>query len=236
MLASLTQGLAARLPAQCRICHAWPSEIICQNCLFAFAQPRPRCQSCALLVPRGTSVCGACLLRPGPFRECRAAISYGFPWAQLIQNFKFESEPALARSLGQLMLAHPDIRRMVDRASALVPIPLSPARLRERGYNQAARLCRALSPSKTQKDWLSRSGDVAAQHTLKRRDRLRGVQHVFAAGRLSPTAAGQGTIVLVDDVMTTGATLTAAAMALLEAGASEVSALVLARTEAPTAS
>lgn len=179
--------------------------------------------------------CGACLRRPGLLHECRAAVSYEFPWTRIIQDFKFESEPALARALGDLMLTQQDIRRIVESASALVPVPLSPARLRERGYNQAMWLCRALSVSKTRTDWLTRHGDVAAQHTLKRGDRLRGVEHVFTACEGQNKFDGQDLIVLVDDVMTTGATLAAAAKSLIEAGAGKVSALVLARTEAPNA-
>ena len=145
MLSSVKRTLAAHLPSQCRICHAWPTETLCQACLDEFARPRHRCATCALILSQGAMRCGACLRRPGLLHECRAAVSYEFPWTRIILDFKFESEPALARALGDLMLAQQDIRRMVESASALVPVPLSPARLCERGYNQAMWLCRALS-------------------------------------------------------------------------------------------
>lgn len=233
MLASLTEGLAARLPSQCRICHAWPSEILCRHCLAHFGQARHRCRSCAIALPSEAAICGACLGHPSPLRQCLAAVSYEFPWPRLIQDFKFQNQPALARVLGQVMLAQSDIREMVENASALIPVPLSPMRHRERGYNQATWLARALSPSKTQIRWLSRSGDLAAQHTLGRHDRLRGVQDVFTATEAWARNRRPDAIVLIDDVMTTGATLAGAARALLDAGASDVSALVFARTEAP---
>lgn len=113
----------------------------------------------------------------------------------------------------------------------MLPLPLSRERLRQRGFNQALELARQLAPGKTRSDVLLRLRDTPAQSALPREARLRNVRGAFgvADGQVR-TVAGQH-VLLVDDVMTSGATLSGAAQALRAAGAARVTALVLARTE-----
>ena len=70
-----------KVPSQCAVCHAWPSQRVCNACVMRFAQPATRCRHCALRVPQGVEVCGACLRDPPLFDACIAAVDYAYPWA-----------------------------------------------------------------------------------------------------------------------------------------------------------
>lgn len=110
-------------------------------------------------------------------------------------------------------------------------MPLSSRRLSERGFNQTLLLARALHPAKVRTDLLLRIQDTPPQRTLPRRERLRSVQHAFAVDPLHSAELKDKRVVLVDDVMTSGASLAAAATAVRQAGAAHISGLVFARTE-----
>jgi ComF family protein len=175
--------------------------------------------------------CGACLKNPPPLDRCLAAVAYAYPWQTLIQDYKFHAEPGLVRSFATLLRAAPWVEPALDEADLLLPMPLSATRLKERGYNQALLLARQLEPKKTRADLLIRIQDTPAQHTLKRAERLTALNHAFAVEPLLASALKGQRVVLVDDVMTTGASLYTAARVLKAAGASQVTGLVVARTE-----
>lgn len=221
----------AALPSQCRVCHSWPSHPVCEPCVNQFAQPQPRCCTCALPLPAGMRQCGTCLKNPPPLHQCLAAVAYAYPWSRLIHDFKFHAEPGLVQTFVHLLRAAPWVEPMLDTADLLLPMPLSSQRLRERGYNQAWLLAHQLGASKARPDLLLRIKDTPAQHTLKRSLRLSVLNDAFAVEPLLAHAVQHRHVVLVDDVMTTGASLHAAARVLQAAGASQVSALVIARTE-----
>ncbi len=119
----------------------------------------------------------------------------------------------------------------VDRADLLIPVPLHKARLQRRGYNQAFELCKHLSRSKTDAYLLLRIKETLTQSSLSRTERLKNVKTAFAVEPLRALEIQGKRIVLVDDVMTSGATLFAAATALRQAGAVHITAIVFARTE-----
>jgi ComF family protein len=110
-------------------------------------------------------------------------------------------------------------------------MPLSPGRLRERGFNQALLLARALEPSKVRADILLRVKETPPQSSLPRKERLLGVQGAYALEPQTRAEVQGKRLVLIDDVMTTGASLHAAAATLRQAGAAHITALVFARTE-----
>lgn len=222
--------LAARLPSQCAVCHAWPARRVCDACRAQFAQPLARCATCARSVPAGVAHCGDCLRHPPPLDACLAAVSYGFPWAGVLAQFKFQADPGWAGALAGLMRHTPGAHELLAQADWVLPVPLSPERLRQRGYNQALLLARRLGSPRVHAHLLLRTRDAEAQSHLTRAQRLRNLRGAFM---LEPLQAAQATgrrVVLVDDVMTTGATLHAAAAPLREAGALHIGALVLART------
>ena len=226
-----TSAVHARwLPSQCAICHAWPSHSVCTVCRTEFAAPALRCVQCAQRVPQGVLRCGQCLAHPPAIDTCIAAVDYAYPWEALITRFKFRSDPGLAGALAALMQAAAADTQLLATADAVLPIPLSGERLRQRGYNQALLLARALAHPKVRARWLLRTHDTVAQSSLNRSARLHNLQGAFAISAQAPRDLGGCHLLLVDDVMTTGATLHAAASALRAAGAAHVSALVLART------
>lgn len=231
MFRALLQRLQAAVPSQCAVCHAWPSQVVCEACVSRFAQPRPRCRGCALPLHESQERCGACLRQPPPWDLCLAALPYAYPWSGLIGRYKFASQPGWSGAMALLLRSAPWVEPALEQADHLVPVPLARERLRTRGFNQALELARALAPDKTHAHVLQRRRDTPAQSALPRTERLRNVRDVFALdAHARPRIEGRR-LVLIDDVMTSGATLRAAAQVLQEAGAAHITALVLARTE-----
>jgi ComF family protein len=169
---------------------------------------------------------------PPPLDLCLTATAYAWPWVDLIARFKFQQQPGWAGPLATLMLSAPGVEDALDAADAVLPIPLSAQRLAERGYNQAWLLARQLCPHKADPQWLLRTRDTPSQRTLPRAERLGNLVGAFAAEPLRALQLQGKRVVLVDDVMTSGASLHTAARALRQAGVAHITAVVLARTEA----
>ncbi|WP_225218014.1 ComF family protein [Luteimonas colneyensis] len=171
-------------------------------------------------------LCSACQRHPPALAQAHAAFLYGFPLDRLLPRLKFHRDLAAGRLLAQAMAA---TFAACEQPDALVPVPLHRARLRQRGYNQALELARPLGRMlglPVQPGLLLRIRNTAAQSRLDAGARSANLRDAFDV----PTRVGiPAHLVLVDDVMTTGATLDAAAEALLEAGADRVDAWVCAR-------
>jgi ComF family protein len=232
---SLAAGGRWRLPSQCELCRAWCGGTVCNDCRQRFAAPRWRCACCALPLPEAQARCGECLADPPPFDAAVCAVDYAFPWDRLIQAFKFHDRTDLAGLLGGL-LADAVRRQPASPPSLLMGVPLSSPRLVQRGYDQVRLLVRALRRSldlpedSVRHDLLERMLDAPPQAGLDRAARqhnLRGAFRVPDPAR--PVLQGRH-VALVDDVMTTGATLREAAATLREAGAASVRLWVVART------
>ncbi|WP_368565324.1 double zinc ribbon domain-containing protein [Pseudoxanthomonas sp. UTMC 1351] len=203
------------------------SNDLCTNCRRGLPWNATACSQCALPLPH-PGTCGACLQSPPPVTETRAALVYGFPLDRLVPRFKFHHDLAAGRLLAELMA---EGLAAADRPEALVPVPLHAARLRRRGYDQAVELSKALAqaldiPLLTSA--LSRTRDTAPQSELDAPARRRNLKNAFA---VPDPAALPRHIVLIDDVMTTGATLHAAAKTLRKAGVARVDAWVCARVQ-----
>lgn len=226
------------LPSTCQVCGRWPAQPVCSACEARFAASRWRCQGCAAALARNSHHCGACQTRrePNALHRCVAAVDYAFPWDDLIARFKFRNEPGWAGPFAALMVEHAAVRELLRSCTLLVPVPITPSRLAERGYNQAWELAQALRRRTDPvyplalAEALVRVRETADQHQLPREQRLQNLRGAFAAHPQHVLQLAQAHVLLVDDVTTTGATLQAAAQALRLAGAGQVSALVLART------
>lgn len=225
---SSTGGLA--LPSRCAVCRQWPGSPVCDTCIARFAQPRPRCLTCALPVPEGVQRCGACLKAPPPLSRCLCAVDYTWPWRSLVARFKFREQAGWDQPLAWLMRSAAWAEDTLHEADQVLPIPLSRERLAERGYNQSWLLARRLAPDKADATLLLRIRHTPPQRTLPRAERLGNLQGAFAVEPLRAQQLRGQRLVLIDDVMTSGASLHAAAQVLLQAGAAQVSAIVLART------
>ena len=159
-------------------------------------------------------------------------MSYTWPWVSLIAQLKFQSQPGWARHFALLMHSTPFVADAVEQAQVLIPIPLSFQRLSERGFNQSLVLSQQLSREKTLTSSLLRMRNTLAQSSLPRNERLTNLKGAFAVAPFMAAQLRGQRILLIDDVMTSGATLNAAAQVLKQAGAARVSALVFARTPA----
>ncbi len=217
----------ARWPSSCHICKSWPRHSICEACIQRFAQPQLRCKTCALKV---SELGCRCVQEPPPIDACLCAVDYDFPWADCVKRLKFHNSPQSAQSLAELMRHAPWVEAALDQAHWVIPVPISAQRLRERGYNQALELSRRLAPAKLLRHALLRHHGASHQVGASRKERLENMADSFW---IAPGAHAQlvnQRIVLVDDVMTSGATLFEAARCLRQAGAAHITGLVFART------
>ncbi|HHW13576.1 MAG TPA: ComF family protein, partial [Firmicutes bacterium] len=178
--------------------------------------------------------CADCRRRPRAFRVARAAGLYEGELRRFVHRLKFRRERRLAGPLGRLLVPAwrgcPELRA----GQLLVPVPLSPDRLAERGFNQAEELALALGAGirrPVAADALRRSATGAAQSLRSRAGRAAVREGVFQPFR--PGAVAGRRVVLVDDVLTTGSTAEACTLALLRAGAVSVDVLTVAVAVAP---
>lgn len=225
----------ASLPSLCAVCHAWGMQRICTTCHERFAPAISRCGQCALQVPPGADVCGACLRDPPPFARCIAALDYAYPWDGLVTRFKFSGALELAPVFAQ-HLVQAARRGDASPPTLLLPVPLSPLRLRERGYNQAWELARRVGRAlriESDARLLLRVKDTPHQLALPLTRRTANVRDAFAVEPRRRAELCGREVAVIDDVMTTGATAAEVARALLQAGAAQVQLWVLARTPAP---
>ena len=231
MFRQLLQGVSLHVPSRCAVCHAWPAHAVCENCVAQFAQPVHRCTTCALPLPAGMPRCGACITAPPLWDAALAAVPYAYPWSGLVVEFKFQQHPASAHTLATILRSAPWVEPALEAAHLVLPLPLSAERLRTRGFNQALELARHLAPGKVNAELLLRVRDTPPQSSLPRHERLRSVQGAFAVEPLRVAKLRDRRVVLVDDVMTSGASLHAACTALRHAGVAHLTVLVFARTE-----
>ncbi|MDH4323719.1 MAG: double zinc ribbon domain-containing protein [Betaproteobacteria bacterium] len=214
---------------RCFLCRGAAGAVLCAECDADL--PRlvgPLCPRCALAAPAG-EVCGRCLAHPPAYDATVAALGYEFPADTLVQALKFRGELALAPLLGALLAARLPRAAPVD---CVLPVPLAAARLRARGFNQAMEIARHVARatgSRLEPALAERSRDTAAQVDLPHDARARNVRGAFRCARALEGAA----VAVVDDVMTTGATLDELAGTLKRAGAARVVNWVVARTPAP---
>ncbi|TAN54457.1 MAG: ComF family protein [Betaproteobacteria bacterium] len=231
MLARAAKTLAHRVfGGSCFLCRgASGADLLCAACDADLPRLEgPGCPCCALPSPAGAR-CGRCLAQPPPFDATVAALAYGFPADVLLQALKFHGELALAPLLAQLLGERLARTAPVDW---LLPVPISRRRLSERGYNQSLEIARALSRATRvalAPQLCERVRDTPAQIGLPWAERAANVRGAFrTCGALTGAR-----VAVLDDVMTTGATLGEIAATLKRAGAASVVNWVVARTLPP---
>ena len=185
----------------------------------------PLCLNCALPIPCG-ELCGQCLSHPPRFSRSTALYAYTFPINKLIQQLKYGDQLALADLLASKLAERIDHERLPD---VIIAMPLHPNKLKQRGYNQSLLLARKLARELDIKlivHACRRVRDTASQSSLPFKDRGKNMRNAFVC---DVDLSGMK-VALVDDVLTSGASMDALAAAALKRGASEVQAWVVART------
>jgi len=216
------RGTSHLFGGSCFVCRGAARELLCDACDAELPRlAAPVCPRCALASPGGL-VCGRCLRDDPAYDATRAALAYDFPADALIQALKFRGELALAPLLAGLLA--PSLGD--ERIDCIVPVPLSRERLRGRGFNQSMEIARHLGRGAPEPRLCERTRDAPPQMELPFDERQRNVRGAFRCTR----ALIGGTVAVVDDVMTTGATLDELARTLKRAGALRVVNWIVART------
>ncbi len=228
----------------CYLCDGSATAPVCAGCVAAFPPlPAARCPCCALPAAAGQR-CGRCLTQPPHYDTTVAALAYGDPLDHAVQAFKYHHALGLSHFLAGLLdaavsaagvskadtEADADAHTAADaRVDLIIPLPLAPARLSERGFNQALELARPIAARRRialNARAVRRIRNTPPQAQLPWSERARNIKGAFVCDL--PLRGMR--VAVVDDVMTTGASLDEMARVLKDAGAAYVTNWVVART------
>ncbi|WP_337459480.1 ComF family protein, partial [Vreelandella stevensii] len=225
MVQYVNQWLSRQLPGYCAFClsadcgeQGW-----CAQCFRELPWNTPACPQCAEPLPAGGGGrCGHCLVAPPAFTHTTAALRYLEGVAELVHDFKFHGSARAGTLLVELMLCKPP----VQLGGALLPVPMHPSRARERGFNQAQWLARQLG-KRLQLPVLEAECHkrLPSQRSLNRAERQRNLAGAYRVAGPLPEW-----VIIIDDVVTTGATGHALALAAQAAGATRVDVWAASRT------
>lgn len=234
---SFSSAIHSLISQDCTLCGVRSEACLCEDChrdlpflTLGGTTVCPRCSAQS----GDNQICGACLSAPPHFDDTTSAFHYSYPLDRLMQAYKFNANlgllPFFADSLARAIRANHASRAndLATQPDLVIPLPLAPKRLAERGFNQSALLGARVSQTlgiRFEARGMLRVRETPPQTGLNREARLKNVRGAFdCAHRLDGKH-----VVVVDDVMTTGATLSEAAKVLKKAGAARVSAWVIAR-------
>ena len=230
--------LFPRLTQDCLLCagvsHA---GVVCAGCQADLpAAPQPACPQCALVTPLAAK-CGRCLKHAPHYDATVAAFAYAAPADDLIQRLKYRNgiiiAPLLAANIAERIAKRRREMPEEPPPDCLLAMPLHPLRLRERGYNQSLLLAQRLSDALHVPLWhdiVERATHTPPQAELPWKERARNINGAFRTVGFVEARLGGRHVAVVDDVMTTGATLNELAKVLKAAGAARVTNYVVART------
>lgn len=231
MLHRIRLSLHALFPGHCYLCEAdvAPAKLLCEGCQLDLPWLGKVCQCCSIpMMLSKAALCGHCLAQPPAYDRVYGLFAYAPPVNGLIKAFKFNQRLFLSRLFSQLMVEYMQ-HQMAELPDLVIPVPLHRTRIRERGFNQALELakpiCKKLDLSLTTR-LVSRSVYRCPQSGLPAKQRISNIAGAFSVN----SDVLPDHVLLVDDVMTTGATLNALATVLKSGGVRRVDALVLARS------
>ncbi|MGF1685240.1 ComF family protein [Photobacterium japonica] len=219
-MVSLFQSITNRLRAShhcphCQLPTASRDQFWCTHCL-AHIPHRPYCHRCGQTQLTDTRHCGHCLHSPPPWQRVYRLGEFRFPLRQWVHQFKFQRQFWLADPLAALLVPHID-----NPAPVLLPVPLHPIRRLTRGFNQSTLLAAAIARRTDSQCWshvLRRARHTPSQHTLSKAQRQHNLREAF---HLRDCALPDH-VALVDDVITTGSTVSALAQLLQQHGVKQI--------------
>ncbi len=221
------------LPPSCVLCgaHGQPPLLdLCAPCAADLPSNINACVRCAAPLPAGAPpdlTCGACLRRPPRFDRAIAPFRYAYPLDHLVRDLKYHGRLAYGRVLGTLLARHMQGQQL-PLPDLIVPVPLHPARHRERGFNQSSELARPIAAQlgvAVDERLCARIRTTEDQTSLTAKQRRRNVRRAFALER----QPGVAHVAILDDVLTTGSTANELARTLKRGGVKQVSVWTVAR-------
>ncbi|MBM7853675.1 ComF family protein [Desulfohalotomaculum tongense] len=217
---------------QCPLCgRRFPGGALCPECAgwLRARQKEPHCCRCGRPTA-GDPVCADCIGRSCPFTMVRSVGPYSGPLREAVQRFKYRGRQQLAQPLGKLMVEKISAEPVYRQVDVVVPVPMAEAKLRRRGFNQAHLLAQVVAAglNKPLCTGLKKRGDTVPQINLNRRQREENLRGAFYLAH--NVNIYQKTVLIIDDVITSGSTISAAADVLRQGGAGAVLALTLAAT------
>ena len=212
------------MPQACLLCAAQSRHtLLCEDCDRGLPRlPASRCATCALPIPDG-DICGACLDHAPQYDRVTAVFAYDFPVDALIRAFKYSGNLAVATFLGDALG-----KSLAEHADFIIPMPLSAQRVRERGFNQSLEIARCVSRMTgipVLNNACRKVVETRPQAALPWKERAKNVRGAFVCD----ADLGGKRVAVIDDVMTTGATLNELAKNLRLAGAAHISGWLVAR-------
>lgn len=208
------------------------NNYLCRSCLADLPYNNNCCQCCAVPMSQTVSICPECMSHPPSFDDSLSVFIYDFPVDRLIQQFKYDGHRYLCKPLCSLIID--EFSAQTRDVEAIIPIPLHKKRLKERGFNQATLLAMELSEQldiNLRTDILLKPNPNKQQATLSKKQRIHNLNECF---QINPKIRDlPRRVVLFDDVVTTGATIEAAASLLKKKGVEYVAVWSLARTAKP---
>ena len=225
---SLRHFISGILPSRCISCGSQSATGYCRRCYLLLPRIVHRCYQCGKVLTR-TSRCGQCLNAPPPFKSSFIPFVYSPPVSAAIQKLKFHQNFAAGRALAEAFVESFE-SKAAHYPEVLVPIPLHSKRLRQRGFNQSLFLAKTIGLGlgiSVDPHLLKRTRHTEPQSNLMEKQRKENVKDAFALAFRPP---GYGHIALVDDVVTSGNTVRAAAKILKRSGIHEISIWAIAKT------
>lgn len=237
-------ALLDKLPCTCRICHRSSSSLLCAECRESLQRPDNSCIQCGESLPDALPLarekeiqrCGRCITRPPAYQQTLFAYAYSGAMAQLIQQFKYSEALILSRLLAELIIEnlHPAFTDS-RRPDILIPIPLHPGRLRQRGFNQSLELARQIGKIldiPVYKRLIVRTRATPTQTGLNRRTREKNIRGAFVINQRQAQNIFAGKyLAIVDDVVTTGSTTRELANVLSQLDPEKISVIAAAKTQ-----
>ncbi|MEH6452943.1 MAG: double zinc ribbon domain-containing protein [Psychromonas sp.] len=225
------------LPTQCLLCKlSSHNKLICTDCQNALIKPRSCCLCCGLPLTRSLAFCGDCLKKKHKFTRLHAISDYLPPYPGIIKKFKYSKQLIQGELLGELLVQSLKLNlstQQIDDVDYLLAVPLHTKKLRQRGFNQAQLIANIIAKQLDilmLPDLVNRHKATHVQENLTAVQRKRNLDKAFSINLAQKDKLTDAYIVIIDDVVTTGATANSLCQTLLDAGARRVDIWCICRT------